>query len=152
VLAPPVEARDARLASDNDSALVLLVRVGDVRILLPADIEAAGEAWLTGSGQDVHADAIVVPHHGSATASPPRFLEAVRPSIAVISVGARNSYGHPAPAIVERYAGTPLYRTDESGNVTLRSDGSRLWVAPEHEPRAVPSRTSTPTRTATATR
>jgi competence protein ComEC len=128
VLAPPVRTLPAALDSDNDRSLVLLVTIGDRRILLPADIEAATEQWLAESGLDVRADALVVPHHGSKTSSTQELLGAVAPSVAIISVGVRNTYGHPAPEVLTRYGTTPLYRTDEHGEVTLRSDGARLWV------------------------
>ena len=135
VLAPPAATRPASLTSTNDTGIVLLVHIGDRRILLPADIEHGGEQWLAHSGLDLRADAIVVPHHGSTTSSSREFLDAVQPRVAVISVGARNAYGHPAPEVVARYGGVALYRTDESGDVTLRSDGSRMWVAAQHRSR-----------------
>jgi competence protein ComEC len=128
VLAPPVTTLPAALDSDNDRSLVLLVTIGDRRILLPADIEAATEQWLARSGLDVRADALVVPHHGSKTSSTQEFLGAVSPRVAIISVGARNTYGHPESEVLARYGATSMYRTDEHGEVTLRSDGVRLWV------------------------
>ena len=141
VLAPPVVTLPADLASVNDTALVLLVRIGDRRILLPADIERPAEQWLVSSGLDLRADALVVPHHGSTTSSTRALLDAVQPRVAIVSVGARNPYGHPAPEVLARYGGVRLYRTDESGDVTLRSDGTRLWIATEHDAVAVPTRT-----------
>ena len=149
VLGPPVETHDATLSSINDNGIVVLVRVGDVRVLLPADIEAPAESWLVGSGEDLRADALVVPHHGSSTSSTRPFLDAVQPAVAIVSVGAHNAYGHPVAEVMARYrdSGVPVYRTDESGSVTLRSEGSRLWVAPEHASTPVPTRT--PSRTPT---
>lgn len=129
------------LDSRNDTALVLLVRIGDRRILLPADIERPGEQWLVRSGLDLRADALLVPHHGSATSSTREFLDAVQPRIAIVSVGARNAYGHPSPEVLARYGGMRVLRTDESGDIALRSDGTRLWVQPDHDPIAVPTRT-----------
>ena len=128
VLAPPVATLPRTLASENDRALVVLVTIGERCILLPADIEAAGEHWLATSGLDLRADVLVVPHHGSKTSSTPAFLAAVEPRAAVISVGARNSYGHPNPEVLARYGTIGMYRTDTAGEVTLRSDGTRLWV------------------------
>ncbi|MGE3855997.1 MAG: DNA internalization-related competence protein ComEC/Rec2 [Dehalococcoidia bacterium] len=147
VLAPPVATLPATLASTNDTGLVLLVRIGERRILLPADVERAGEAWLVASGLDLRADAMVVPHHGSDTSSTRAFLDAVQPRVAVVSVGARNAYGHPDADVLARYGAARLYRTDESGDVALRSDGDRLWVAPAHEPVPVPTRTPRPAAT-----
>ena len=107
---------------------MLLVTIGERRILLPADIEAPAEQWLASSGLDLRADALVLPHHGSRTSSSERFVEAVQPRVAIASVGARNPHGHPHPEVVARYAAIVLYRTDEHGDVTLRSDGERLWL------------------------
>src|SRR5690606_32222586 len=131
VLAPPVTTRDHRLDSDNDASLVLMVTVGDRRILVTGDIEAAGEDWLLDAGLALTADVLVVPHHGSNTSSTAAFIGAVAPAIAVIPVGA-NPYGHPHPDVLDRYARDPaitVYRTDEDGAVTFRSDGDRLWVS-----------------------
>ena len=130
VLSPPVATAGRTHASENDRSLVLLVSVGERRVLLTADIEADAEGWLVASGSDLRADAIVVPHHGSKSSSTPAFLDAVAPRVAVITVGARNPYGHPHAEVVERYAAREvmLLRTDEDGDVTLRSDGERLWV------------------------
>jgi competence protein ComEC len=55
-------------------------------------------------------------------------VEAVQPRVAIASAGANNRFGHPHPEVLARYAGVLLYRTDEHGDVTLRSDGERLWV------------------------
>lgn len=80
------------------------------------------------SAQALHADVIAVPHHGSRTSSTPAFVEAVAPAVAVASVGLDNRYGHPHEEVVERYADALFLRTDESGDVTIRTDGVRLWV------------------------
>jgi len=131
VIAPPATTRDHRLASDNDGSLVLVVTIGERRILVTGDIEAAGEAWLVGSGIGIGADVLVVPHHGSNTSSTAEFIEVVSPAVAVIPVGS-NAYGHPHPEVLDRYASDPaiaVYRTDEDGAVTFRSDGDGLWVS-----------------------
>jgi len=127
VLSPPVITRGRAHASNNDASLVLLVTVGERRILLPADIEASAEAWLVESGRALAADALVVPHHGSRTSSTAAFVEAVAPAVAIVSVGANNTFGHPVPEVLERYEGAAVLRTDLHGNVTLSSDGERLW-------------------------
>ena len=71
-------------------------------------------------------------HHGSAGSSSEEFLAAVRPEIAVLSYGAGNRYGHPAPETKERFeaAGTALEATAESGAIHLRTDGRKLWIRP----------------------
>ncbi|MEZ4554575.1 MAG: DNA internalization-related competence protein ComEC/Rec2 [Dehalococcoidia bacterium] len=126
VLSPPLRT-GAALSSDNDRSLVLRVTIGERRILLPADIESDAEQWLVHSGLDLRADALVVPHHGSATSSAPDFVAAVDPAVAIISVGASNPFGHPAEAVLARYASAAVLRTDEDGDITLVSDGTALW-------------------------
>lgn len=129
VISPPLRTAGREHASENNHALVLLVTIGERRILIGSDIEAQAEGWLASSGTDLRADALVVPHHGSKTSSTREFLDAVRPRVAVVPVGA-NSYGHPDPEVLARYraGGVTLLRTDERGDVTLLSDGQRLWV------------------------
>jgi competence protein ComEC len=131
VLAPPVATRDHRLASPNEASLVLMLTVGDRRVLVTGDIETAAEDWLVRTGLRLRADVLVVPHHGSRTSSSPAFVDAVAPAVAVIPVG-RNSYGHPHEEVLARYAADPqivVYRTDEHGSVTFRTDGDRLWLS-----------------------
>ncbi len=129
VISLPLRTAGREHASENNHSLVLLVTIGQRRILVGSDIEAEAEGWLASSGTDLRADALVVPHHGSKTSSTREFLDAVRPLVAVVPVGA-NSYGHPDPDVLARYraSGVTLLRTDEHGDVTLRSDGHRLWV------------------------
>ncbi|RJQ10864.1 MAG: hypothetical protein C4558_04120, partial [Dehalococcoidia bacterium] len=130
VLGPPADT--SKVASENDRSLVLLVESGARRILLTADIEAAGEAWLVESGWPLRADVALVPHHGSKSSSTSPFVRAVSPAVAVVSVGTRNSYGHPADEVLARYDRSMLYRTDLAGTVTLATDGTRLWVRIGH--------------------
>lgn len=110
----------------NDDSVVLSLRWGKVTFLLTGDIEAAGEDALGG----VPAQVLKVPHHGSRSSSTPRFLAAVSPRFALVSVGHRNRFGHPHPAVVDRYAraGVWLLRTDRDGTVTVSTDGDQVFV------------------------
>jgi competence protein ComEC len=138
VLGPPVAVVPASLDGDNNRSLVLMVTIGERRILLPADIQGGAETWLVDSGYDLRADAVVIPHHGARTSSTQPFVGAVASSVAIVSVGERNTYGHPAAETLARYSTSTIYRTDHHGDVTLRSDGVRLWAEvarhPEPEP------------------
>lgn len=69
-------------------------------------------------------------HHGSATSSSAEFLDAVRPRLALISVGAGNTYGHPSTSVLEALAerGAQVLRTDLTGTVVVRTDGTHLFV------------------------
>jgi competence protein ComEC len=114
----------------NDHAIVLRVELGLASVLLASDIEAAAERALVGRGAPLAATVLKVAHHGAATSSTTPFLAAVRPAIAVISVGARNGYGHPHPGTLTRLhaAGAHVYRTDRDGAVLLETDGRTLTV------------------------
>jgi competence protein ComEC len=130
VVTPLATAGEGR----NDSARVLRIDFGLASVLLASDVEAAGEQALLASGAPLAATVLKVPHHGSRTSSSPALLTAVRPSLAVVSVGARNPYGHPDPTVLARLAaaGATIYRTDHDGAILLETDGHVLtatrWV------------------------
>src|SRR5207237_6391489 len=77
-----------------------------------------------------------VAHHGGRFSSTAPFLQAVRPGIAVISVGARNDYGHPTEQALGRLAqaGARVYRTDLLGDVTVRSRDGTSWTVETSQP------------------
>jgi competence protein ComEC len=111
----------------NDLSCVLRVEGQGASLLLTGDIEARDERILVGSGTELHADVLVVPHHGSRTSSTPAFIEAVAPSVAMITNGYRNRFGHPRPDVVARYraAGATILRSDADGAVEFESsDGT----------------------------
>lgn len=123
------------VSEPNDASVIALVRVGAVRFLLTGDAEAGAERRLIARGEDVRADVLKAGHHGSSTSSVPELLDAVRPRIALLSVGALNRYGHPAADVLRSLAGrgTFVVRTDESGTVVLRTDGRTITVETEEE-------------------
>ncbi len=108
----------------NNVSIVLLGEVGRQRFLLAGDIEEGIDPILLARGLP-RVDLLKVAHHGSRTASTGAFLDAVRPRVAVISAGAGNPYGHPAPATVARIAdlGARVLRTDRDGSVEVTLDG-----------------------------
>ncbi len=114
----------------NDDSIVLDVRLGDVSIVLPADIGAEGERAVAARLRASSIVILKVPHHGSATSSTPDFLAALHPAAAIISAGRDNRFGHPAPAVVARYreAGVPIFRTDRDGAVFVDTDGESVWI------------------------
>ncbi|MFI0463874.1 ComEC/Rec2 family competence protein [Saccharopolyspora sp. 5N102] len=121
VLGPdPVLARTQSADDANDASIVLLATTPAGRVLLTGDVELPGQGRLVSSGADLRADVLKVPHHGSRYTAP-RFLQAVRPRLAVISVGAGNTYGHPSPFIVDNLtrAGTKVLRTDQEGDIAI---------------------------------
>ncbi len=104
------------------SCVLRVVGADGASALLTGDVEAPGEARLVARARadpaaSLRSDVLLVPHHGSHTSSTDAFLDAVRPRVAVIQVGYRSRYGHPAPEVVARYAahGIPVVRTDHCG-------------------------------------
>ncbi len=128
ILWPPQEAATAE--ASNDDSLVMRLTDGSMHFMLPGDAEQSVENQLADDQVPLAADFLKVPHHGSKTSSTEKFLEAVVPKIAVVSVGEANPYGHPAESVVERYAqdGVRLLRTNRDGAVTVLSDGKSLSV------------------------
>jgi competence protein ComEC len=114
----------------NDHSVVLRAGLGGISFLLPGDIEAGVERRLSAGGAPLGATVLKAPHHGSKTSSCEPFLAAVDPQVAVVSVGADNRFGHPAPEVLARYAehGIPVLRTDELGGIEFATDGERLWA------------------------
>lgn len=124
----PSERWIRRNAIPNENSVVIHLRYRCFDALLAGDIGSAAEWALADSVPAV--DLLKVAHHGSAGGTTERWLDVVRPRVAVISVG-RNRYGHPAPEVLDRLAarGVRTYRTDQGGTVTIRSDGRYLEVA-----------------------
>lgn len=112
----------------NDNSIVVRLRYGERTVLFTGDIEREAEAAL--AGQDLSAEVLKVPHHGSRTSSTDDFLDAVAPDFAVASCGRFNSFGHPHAEVVARYRrrGVPLWRTADDGGVIVQTEGER-WEA-----------------------
>ena len=127
----PDSAWTVRLKDPNLSSTIALVQYGSVRFLLVGDAERAEEDWLLERyAESLHADVLKVGHHGSSTSSSDAFLRAVHPSLALISVGAGNIYGHPNEDVLYALSrvGAEILRTDLLGTITIRTDGTRIEV------------------------
>jgi len=123
---PDWERQDVR----NDDSIVIEFRWRDVSLVFTGDIGRDAEADIASRFTPAPLRVLKVPHHGSQTSSSPALLAALRPDIAVVSVGRSNHFGHPSPPVLERYraAGTALFRTDQDGAVMLDTDGYRLAI------------------------
>ena len=119
-------------ASINDASVVTMLRYGDFSMLLTGDITAITERRLLVSGHDLRATVLKIPHHGSDTSSTHAFLEAVDPEVAIVQVGADNSFGHPTEDVMERIGKFVLdentFVTSRDGDVTVTTDGERVTV------------------------
>ncbi len=131
-------------SATNNASIVLLGEVGGERFLLTGDMEQDVDAALVARGLPA-VDLLKVAHHGSRTATTDALLDAARPRVALISVGVRNDYGHPANATLDRLVahGAQVFRTDLGGSLDVAFDGAGLHVAPEH-PRPAGSPTVSP--------
>lgn len=129
VLAPPLPEDRELLEGVNDRSVVVLVRHGDVTVLLAGDVEEAGEEQLLDRLGPV--TVLKAPHHGSRTSSTEPMLARTRPQYVVFCVGLRNRFGFPHPEVVERYQslGSECFRTDLDGAVTLESDGHQVRLS-----------------------
>ena len=115
----------------NENSLILRLVYGEVSFLLTGDVTEVGEDLLLDSRGDLHATVLKVAHHGSDGSSSARFIAAVDPYIAVISVGTDNPFGHPSPTTRLRFAGIPILRTDLNGRLEFITDGINLWLRVE---------------------
>lgn len=119
VLHPP--AKSVADYKDNDRSCVLLVEGDSGRLLLTGDISTRVEPAVATEVGDGPPLVLLVPHHGSKTASGADFIAALRPTLAIVSAGWRSRFGHPHPDVVARYraAGVPLVNTAENGALHL---------------------------------
>lgn len=122
---PPLSAGDA-----NEEGLSVLCTAGAFDLLITGDMAASTERELIAAYGLPDIEVLFAGHHGSKFSTSEELLEAVTPEAGVISVGARNTFGHPAREAMERmaFAGMTLYRTDEQGDIIIqvheRGDGT----------------------------
>ncbi len=131
VLAPD-SAWTAQQTDANETSVVLRIRYGEVAFVLTGDAETEEEQWIVQhtDPSDLRADVLKLGHHGSKTSSSLPFLDAVQPSLALISVGEDNRYGHPSPETIRHVEarGIAIERTDEDQTIVVRTDGHRITV------------------------
>lgn len=129
VLWPPLAPRSAE--DGNAASLVLLVEVDGLRVLLPGDVGEREQLRLvTAIAQRPPVDVLVAPHHGSGDMAP-AFFRAARPRAGLVSVGADNTYGHPATRALAAFGSIPVLRTDECGSIALTAELAMLGDGPE---------------------
>ena len=131
---PPVKQPSHRIDQHpsflNNQSLVMRVQFKATALLLTADIEKEAEYWMMRKNLPLQADVLKVPHHGSASSSTSLFLEKVKPTYAILSVGERNIGRLPHPDVLKRYGRLEarVLRTDRHGAITLITDGERIQV------------------------
>jgi beta-lactamase superfamily II metal-dependent hydrolase len=114
---------------------------GETSFVLTGDAESQTERAMLNRGFELGADVLQLGHHGSNTSTIPEFLEAVSPSIAIISAGETNQYGHPHDEVVNRVldAGIDLYATHVNGTIIIETDGKSLTVLTKEDGTISPS-------------
>lgn len=118
----------------NNCSAVLHLGYKGKSFLFTGDAEIPEEATITA---DIDCDVLKVGHHGSYTSSGKTFLDMASPSIAVISCGKDNEYGHPHKDALDRLNSSgveSIYRTDLLGTVTISTDGNAISVSNGYEP------------------
>ena len=108
--------------SENNGSLSAHWRYGQFDVLMTGDMDADAEQVLLDRQGLSAVEVLVAGHHGAATSTGDTLLEQLTPELVLISVGAENSYGHPASETLERLrqSGASVYRTDQCGNITIR--------------------------------
>ena len=114
----------------NSTSIVLKITYGNTSFLFTGDAESDEEEEILNSGADLKSTVLKVGHHGSRTSTSYPFLREVIPQYAVISVEKGNSYGHPNEETLSKLsdAGVEVYRTDESGDIVMTSDGNSISI------------------------
>lgn len=116
----------------NASSVVAIVSYGEADFLFTGDAEKDAEEDFINNVRDV--EVLKAGHHGSSTSSSELLLDKAQPEIVIISCGEGNSYGHPHKEALDRFQdyGMQIYRTDELGDIVLKTDGFNIEVTSEN--------------------
>ena len=128
--------------SANDTSICIRLVNGCNSFLFVGDAEEKAEKDMMESGITLKSNVYKISHHGSRNGTTEKFLNAIKPSFAVISCGKDNSYGHPHASVLNflRNKNISTYRTDEQGTIIVKSDGTSItwnmspstsWIAGE---------------------
>lgn len=124
----PMDLSKQDSKNNNDSSIITRMVFGQTTFMFTGDANREAEQSVIANNQDIKSNVLKVSHHGSRSATSPAFLANVKPSIAVISVGANNSYGHPHQEVLSNLAefGIKVIRTDQMGDIKIFSDGQNI--------------------------
>jgi len=126
----PAQRNVQSLSNLNNSSLVMRLRFKNVSILLTGDIQKEAEGRMLRKDDLLRSNILKIPHHGSSSSSSSAFLERVKPTYAILSVGERNIGRLPHPEVLKRYSqlGIEVYRTDKNGAITVVTDGEKIVI------------------------
>jgi competence protein ComEC len=120
----------SHLRATNDASIALRVVYGESSFLLTGDMPSTIEDKLVQQySEQLQSDVLKAGHHGSKYSTSALWLSQVAPRVVVISAGRGNTYGHPAPEVLERVGrqGAETVSTIDEGTITFVSDGALLW-------------------------
>ncbi len=111
--------------SDNNSSIISLLSFGKDSFLFTGDAEDKEEIALINAWPNLTAEVLKVGHHGSKNSTNQLFLDKIKPKFSVISVGAKNTYGHPTIEVLDKLKkiGSEIFRTDLESDIKFISDG-----------------------------
>ncbi|RKZ29739.1 DNA internalization-related competence protein ComEC/Rec2 [bacterium] len=137
------------IANINEASIVTMLEYGEAEILFTGDIGFPTEKALAVLGDSIDCDVLKVPHHGSRFSSCSTFVAKTTPVMAVISVGAKNRFGHPAPEVIDRYSasGSTILRTDRVGAVIVTIEHDSIFYECNNNSQGGFSVTDQPTKT-----
>jgi competence protein ComEC len=118
--------------SPNYGSIVALLTYGEKSFLFTGDSPEAIENYLVSlDGNQLDIDVLKVGHHGSKTSSSEKFIQYTSPEYAIISLGQNNKYGHPHEQVLDilRASGAQILRTDKSGRITIKTNGTSLMLS-----------------------
>lgn len=117
----------------NDFSIVMELKYGEFEVLLTGDADEDIQDEIMSVSVIESVEVFKIPHHGSKYGILEDYLIASKPQLAVVSVG-KNRWGHPSDEVVRRLGerGIRLFRTDRDGDVTIITDGDRVWVETEN--------------------
>jgi competence protein ComEC len=126
----PGPLQHGHLDQTNNDSVVFLLTVYGYRVMMTGDIEEKGEKTMLRHWDLPEVDVLKVAHHGSTTSTSEGWLDAIRPRMAVVSVGRNNRFGHPAPEVIRRLKDRDItvWRTDRNGAVTVRMQPGKMAV------------------------
>ena len=127
---PVVDKIDEGGSITNEKSVVLRMVYGNFSAMFTGDLDLGSELALAEKGVLVKTDVLKVSHHGSKYGSSKELLERVMPEWSIISVGAKNNYGHPSGDTLLRLdvVGSKVLRTDTMGTIIFVTDGKSIEV------------------------
>ena len=128
VLYPLSSLKNSKMDNVNNASVITELNYKDFTSLFLGDAEISAQDQILNSVK--HSNILKVAHHGSTNGLDESLLKIVQPNISIVEVGAKNTYGHPAPSVINylKSIATQIYRTDQDGTIEISSDGSNWQV------------------------